>query len=47
MLADMERGVHNAPEQVLVLVYDELRRIATFKMDHESLCQTLQPIVLV
>jgi RNA polymerase sigma factor (TIGR02999 family) len=47
MLAAMERGDPKAAEELLVLVYDELRRIAAFKMAHESPGQTLQPTALV
>jgi RNA polymerase sigma factor (TIGR02999 family) len=46
-LAAMERGDPKAAEQLLVLVYDELRRIAAHKMAHESPGQTLQPTALV
>src|SRR5579859_5194952 len=41
MLAAMERGDPNAAEELLVLVYDELRRIAAAKMAHEAPGQTL------
>jgi RNA polymerase sigma factor (TIGR02999 family) len=47
MLAGVERGDPKAAEELLVLVYDELRRIAAFKMAHESPGQTLQPTALV
>jgi RNA polymerase sigma factor (TIGR02999 family) len=47
MLAAVERGDPKAAEELLVLVYDELRRIAAFKMAHESPGQTLQPTALV
>ena len=47
MLAAVERGDPKAAEALLVLVYDELRRIAAFKMAHESPGQTLQPTALV
>lgn len=47
MLASVERGDPKAAEQLLVLVYDELRRIAAFKMAHEAPGQTLQPTALV
>ena len=46
-LAAVERGDPKAAEQLLVLVYDELRRIAAFKMAQESPGQTLQPTALV
>ena len=47
MLAAVERGDPKAAQELLVLVYDELRRIAAFKMAHESPGQTLQPTALV
>jgi RNA polymerase sigma factor (TIGR02999 family) len=47
MLAGVERGDPKAAEELLALVYDELRRIAAFKMSHESPGQTLQPTALV
>jgi RNA polymerase sigma factor (TIGR02999 family) len=47
MLAAVERGDPQAAQELLVLVYDELRRIAAFKMAHESPGQTLQPTALV
>jgi len=43
----MEHGDPKAAEQFLVLVYDELRRIAAAKMAHEAPGQTLQPTALV
>jgi RNA polymerase sigma factor (TIGR02999 family) len=46
-LAAIERGDPKAAEQLLVLVYDELRRIAAAKMAHEAPGQTLQPTALV
>jgi len=46
-LAAMERGDPKAAEQMLVLVYDELRRMAAVKMAHEAPGQTLQPTALV
>jgi RNA polymerase sigma factor (TIGR02999 family) len=46
-LAAVERGDPKAAEQLLVLVYDELRRIAAFKMAQEAPGQTLQPTALV
>jgi len=46
-LAAMERGDPKAAEQMLVLVYDELRRLATFKLAQEAPGQTLQPTALV
>jgi RNA polymerase sigma factor (TIGR02999 family) len=47
MLAAVERGDPNAAEQLLVLVYDDLRRLAAFKIARESPGQTLQPTALV
>src|SRR6187455_2217155 len=47
MLAAIEGGDRNAAEQLLVLVYDELRRLAAAKMAHEAPGQTLQPTALV
>ena len=43
----MERGDPQAADQLLPLVYDELRRIAAQKMARESAGQTLQPTALV
>ena len=47
MLAAMEAGDSTAAEQLLVLVYDELRRLAASKLSQESPGQTLQPTALV
>ena len=47
MLAAIETGDSKAAEQLLVLVYDELRRLATSKMAQEAPGQTLQPTALV
>ena len=47
ILQDMERGDPRAADQLLPLVYDELRRLAAQKMARESACQTLQPTALV
>ena len=47
MLAGVERGDRKAAEDLLVLVYDELRRIAALKLAHEAPGQTLQPTALV
>ena len=47
MLAAVERGDAKAADQLLVLVYDELRRLAAFKLGQESPGQTLQPTALV
>jgi RNA polymerase sigma factor (TIGR02999 family) len=47
MLAAMERGDPKAADELLILVYDELRQIAAFKLAHEVPGQTLQPTALV
>lgn len=47
ILAAIEGGDRNAAEQLLVLVYDELRRLAASKLAHEAPGQTLQPTALV
>jgi len=47
MLAAIETGDSKAAEQLLVLVYDELRRLAASKMAREAPGQTLQPTALV
>src|SRR5215471_16792847 len=47
MLAAIEAGEPKAVEQLLVLVYDELRRLAASKLALESPGQTLQPTALV
>src|SRR5258706_6933417 len=47
MLAAIEAGDSKAAEQLLVLVYDELRRLAASKLAHEAPGQTLQPTALV
>src|SRR5580765_988665 len=47
ILADIEQGDPRAAEQLLPLVYDELRRLAAQKMACESPDQTLQPTALV
>lgn len=47
MLAAIERGDRQAADQLLILVYDELRRVAAYKMAQESPGQTLQPTALV
>jgi RNA polymerase sigma factor (TIGR02999 family) len=40
-------GNHSATEQILPLVYEELRRLASQKMSHERWDHTLQPTALV
>jgi RNA polymerase sigma factor (sigma-70 family) len=47
ILAAIERGDSQAAEQLLPLVYDELRRLARAKLGHEKPGQTLQPTALV
>ena len=47
MLAAIETGDPKAAEQLLVLVYDELRRLASSKLAQEAPGQTLQPTALV
>jgi RNA polymerase sigma factor (TIGR02999 family) len=47
ILAALERGEPDAADQLLVIVYDELRRLAAGKMAHEARGHTLQPTALV
>lgn len=47
LLSAVEQGDPKAPEQLLELVYDELRRLAVGKMAHERPGQTLQATALV
>jgi RNA polymerase sigma factor (TIGR02999 family) len=47
LLTAIERGDRNAAGELLELVYDELRRLATSKMAREAPGQTLQPTALV
>ena len=47
MLAAMKTGDPKAAEDLLVLVYDELRRLAASKLAYEAPGQTLQPTALV
>ena len=47
LLKALERGDPVAAEKLLELVYDELRRLASSKLAHESAGQTLQPTALV
>ncbi len=47
ILAAIEEGDPRAPEQLLPLVYDELRRLAAEKLAHEQPGQTLQATALV
>src|SRR4249920_2569969 len=47
ILADIEQGDPRAAEQLLPLVYEELRRLAAQKMAQEAPGQTLQATALV
>jgi RNA polymerase sigma factor (TIGR02999 family) len=47
ILQRAEQGDPKAPEELLALVYDELRRLAAFKMSMERPGQTLQATALV
>jgi RNA polymerase sigma factor (TIGR02999 family) len=47
LLADWSRGDHSALDQLLPLVYGELRRIAARWIRREHAAQTLQPTALV
>jgi DNA-directed RNA polymerase specialized sigma24 family protein len=47
ILSAIEKGDPRAAEQLLPLVYDELRRVAAEKMAREKPGQTLQPTALV
>lgn len=47
ILSAIEQGDGQAAEQLLPLVYDELRRLAAEKMAQEKPGQTLQPTALV
>ena len=47
ILSRVEQGDPSAAEQLLPLVYDELRRLAAHKMAHEKPGQTLQATALV
>ena len=47
ILAEMAQGDTKAADQLLPLVYDELRRLAAQKLAHESPGQTLQATALV
>ena len=47
ILAAIERGDPNAADQLLPLVYDELRRLAALRLAHERPGQTLQATALV
>lgn len=47
ILQSMESGEANHAEELLPLVYEELRKLAAAKMANESSTQTLQPTALV
>ncbi len=47
ILEAAQNGDPTAAEQLLPLVYEELRRLAAHKMAHEAAGQTLQPTALV
>jgi RNA polymerase sigma factor (TIGR02999 family) len=47
ILSALEQGDPHAAEQLLPLVYDQLRRLAAEKMAHEKSGQTLQATALV
>ncbi len=47
ILDAIEKGDSQAADQLLPLVYDELRRIAAYKMAQEAPGHTLQPTALV
>jgi RNA polymerase sigma factor (TIGR02999 family) len=47
ILSAVENGDPKAPEELLGLVYEELRRLAAFKMAQQAPGQTLQPTALV
>ena len=47
ILAQLDAGDPSAAEQLLPLVYDELRKLAAAKLFHENPGQTLQATALV
>jgi len=47
ILSELEQGKTQAAEQLLPLVYDELRRLAAWRMANEKPGQTLQATALV
>src|SRR5215831_12967099 len=47
ILHALEQGDSSAAEQLLPLVYEELRQLAAQKLGHETPGQTLQPTALV
>ena len=47
ILSAIEQGDTNATDELLPVVYQELRRLATHKLAQETPGQTLQPTALV
>ena len=47
ILSAIEQGDPHAADQLLPLVYDELRRLAATRLAHEARGHTLQPTALV
>jgi len=47
ILSAIEQGDANAADKLLPLVYEELRKLAAYRMAHEAASQTLQPTALV
>src|SRR5262245_50824550 len=47
ILTAIEEGDPSAAEQLLPIVYDELRKLAAQRLVQEKPCQTLQPTALV
>ena len=47
ILSQIERGDTKATDQLLPLVYDELRKLAADRLKHEQSGQTLQATALV
>ena len=47
ILSEIERGDPQAADQLLPLVYDELRKLATMRLAQEKPGQTLQATALV
>ncbi len=47
ILAEIESGDPTAPDKLLPLVYEELRKLAAMRMAHQAVGQTLQATALV
>jgi RNA polymerase sigma factor (TIGR02999 family) len=47
ILSAMEQGDPHAASQLLPLVYDELRKLAAYRLSHQTPGQTLEPTALV